>query len=135
MTLPSGLPERVADPEHLPRFLTQSTRFTASAAKGSAFLPNPKSRNTSVFRLDGDAQTLRRTGEEAGLETIRLKGAAIVCAHEIRNAGLDVVASEPPPAHANIERWPWNDIDPRIQKAEQLKFANAIAAASRLVVF
>ena len=48
-------------------------------------------------------------------------------------SGLDVVASEPPAAHANIEGWPWLDDDPELQKARQLACANQIAAEAIVV--
>ena len=52
-TLPSGLPELVGDEEDLTRFITQSNHFNSFMAKPAAFLPNPKYRNTSVFRWVG----------------------------------------------------------------------------------
>ena len=64
-TLPSGLPESVADAEDLARFLPQSNYFNQAGVKPVAFLPNPKNLETSVFRHGGDAvPNLRRIGEE-----------------------------------------------------------------------
>ena len=31
--------------------------------------------------------------------------------------GQEVLSAEPPPAHANIEGWPWMEADPQLQKA------------------
>jgi hypothetical protein len=45
--LPSGLPEQIQDEEDLARFLVQSSQFTTTSVKPSAFLPNPKDRETS----------------------------------------------------------------------------------------
>ena len=50
----------------------------------------------------------------------------------MRNVGLDVIAKEPPDAHANIEGWSWLD-DPGMQKAKQLEQAITIAEKSALV--
>jgi hypothetical protein len=131
--LSSGLPELVADQEELARFLTQSNQFNSLMAKPSAFLPHPIHRNTSVFRIGGDPDRLRQTwNETAGCERA-LKGAAILTARGLRACRLDVIAAEPPPAHANIEGWPWTGSDPELQKAERLKLAQQIASEAKLV--
>lgn len=128
----SGLPEQVDDQEELSRFLTQSNQYGANGAKAAAFLPNPRHRNTSVFR-GPDLVTLRRTFEAARTDGRKAKAVAVMRAQAVRGAGLDVVASEPPPAHANIEGWPWIEGDPDFQKAQQLELAVRMAAASWLV--
>jgi hypothetical protein len=127
-TLPSGLPEHVGDDEDLARFLTQSNHFSASRVKPSAFLPNPKHRNTSVFRMRADPARLSDTWNHNNPGGRPLRGVAICQARHVRTAGLDVIASEPPPMHANIEGWPWLENDAELQKAQQLERANQIAA-------
>ena len=129
----SGLPEHVGDDEALTRFLTQSNQFNSSRVKPSAFLPSPKHRNTSVFRAGTDPVGLRDTWNQNNPMGRPLKGAATCKARHIRSAGLDVVASEPPPAHANIEGWPWIADDPELQKARQLECANQLAAEATVV--
>lgn len=134
-TLPSGLPEHVGDDEDLARFLAQSNQFSASRIKPSAFLPHPRHRNTSVFRVSADPERLLATWNQNNPAGRRLRGAAICRARHVRSAGLDVIASEPPPTHANIEGWPWLEHDVDLQKAQQLESANQIAAESTVVTF
>ena len=131
--LPSGLPEIVADDENLSRFLTQGGQFNSFGAKPAAFLPNPKYRNTSVFRLGNEPDRLRQVWEESTTGGRTLKAAAICRAKDVRAVRLDVLAKEPPPAHANIEDWPWNETDPELQKARQLELAGQLASASEVV--
>lgn len=132
-TLPSGLPDLVGDGEDLARFLTQSNQFNALMAKPAAFLPNPKYRNTSVFRCGDDAERLRQTWQKTTNGQRPLKAAAICKTSDVRNAGLDVITAEPPDAHANIEGWPWLANDPELQKAKQMEMAGEIAKYAELV--
>ena len=131
--LPSGLPDLVADDEDLARFLTQSNQFNALMAKPAAFLPNPKYRNTSVFRCGNDPDRIRGIWQKATNGQRPLKAAAIGKARSIRAAGLEVIAAEPPDGHANIEGWPWLENDPELQKAKQLEMAGEIAQNTELV--
>lgn len=132
-TLPSGLPEHIADDEDLSRFLTQKGHFNSFGAKPSAFLPNPKYRNTSVFRLGNEPEKLRQVWRETTTGDRDLKGAATCRAKDVRAIRLDVLAEEPPPAHANIEGWPWHETDPEMQKAQQLELAGQLASTSGFV--
>jgi len=75
-TLPSGLPEYVGDDEDLARFLTQSNHFSASRVKPSAFLPNPKYTNTSIFRMRADPARLSDTWNQNNPGGRPLRGAA-----------------------------------------------------------
>ena len=128
--LPSGLPDLVADEEDLARFLTQSNQFNALMAKPAAFLPNPKDRETSVFRHGRTPlESLWAIGlVAAGTRT--LYGAAIFKAQAVRAAHLEVVASESRPRHAAIRGWPWLENDPDLQKAKQKELAALIASAA-----
>ncbi len=132
-TLPSGLPDHVGDDDDLARFLTQSGQFNSFSSKPVVFLPNPTHRNTSVFRIGNEPDRLRRVFYETVTGDRQLKGAAICRTKSIRAILLDVVAEEPPPAHANIVKWPWLRDDPEEQKAKQLEVAAQIAAASEMV--
>ena len=126
--LPSGLADIVADEEDLARFLTSSSQFNAVGVKPSAFLPNPKNGETSVFRHGSHPrESLWRTAEDNLAGTRTLHGAAIFKATHVRSAALDVVAQEPPLRHANILRWPWSNTDPEMGKAEQKERAALIA--------
>lgn len=128
MSLPSGLPERVADGEDLARFLTSSGHYNATAARPAAFLPNPKNGETSIFRHGAEPlEELKAIAQaEVGAER-RIHGAAIVKASAIREAKLEVRAKEPPPRHADIVGWPWSKDDPDFGKAEQKELAALIA--------
>jgi|SRR3974390_508269 hypothetical protein len=132
-TLPSGLPEIVADEEELVRFLTQSNRFNSIMAKPAAFLPNPKFRNTSVFRIIPDPELIRLAWQQNKVGEGSLKAAAACTAIEVRKTGLDVLPEEPPSRHANLEGWPWLDGDADLQRAKQLEIAQGIAQKSKLV--
>lgn len=132
-TLPSGMPDFVADDEDLARFITQSNHFNLIMAKPAAFLPNPKYRNTSVFRCGPDAEIICQTWQRINIGDRQLKGAAVCKAVSVRETGLHVTAQEPPDRHANIENWPWLEDDADLQKAKQLEKAQGIARKSKLV--
>ncbi len=132
-TLPSGLPDPVGDDEDLARFLTQRSQFNASMAKPAAFLPNPKDRETSVSRHGSEPlESLWAIGVQAAGGR-GLHGAAIFKAVAVRTAQLDVLADEPPPRHAAILGWPWDEADPELQKAKQKEMASVIASQAVLL--
>ena len=132
--LPSGLPEIVADEEDLARFLTSSSQFNAVMVKHPAFLPNPKNRETSVFRHAGLAHSqLWEIAKQHLGEHRTVHGAAIFRAKHARSAMLEIVAHEPPPRHANIVNWPSSEFDPEMAKAEQKERAIEIAQYAELV--
>jgi hypothetical protein len=140
-TLPSGLPEHVADEESLSRFLTQSNLYISVKekpgtwmAKPAAFTPNPKHRNTSVFRIGIDLENAKKTWNENATGERTLKAIAFCKASDVRNALLDVVAAEPPSCHANIERWPWLESDPELQRARQKELAAQIASQTSVLL-
>ncbi len=127
MTLPSGLPEHVGDEEDIARFLTSSGHFSATAVKPAAFLPNPHNGETSVFRHGAQPlESLQAIGKrEMGARS--LHGAAIVKASVVREVDLELRAGEPPPLHADIIGWPWQQHDPDLGKAERKEKAALIA--------
>lgn len=128
MSLPSGLPEHVSDGEDLARFLTSSGHYNTTAVKPAAFMPNPRNRETSVFRHGAEPlESLKAIAQaEVGAER-RIHGAAIVKAGIVREAQLEVRAKEPPPRHADITGWPWTADDPVLMKAEHKQLAVVIA--------
>lgn len=129
--LSSGLPEVIASEEDLARFLTQSNQFTVIIAKPSAFLPNPKDRETSVCRHGRQpSERLWEIGH-AATSGRNLYGAAIVKKKIVEEADLDVISDEPPPRHAVIRGWPWLN-DPVLQKAQQKEKALFLASNSDL---
>lgn len=128
--LPSGLPEVVGDEEDLARFLTHHSLFNTTIVKPAALLPSPRDRETSVSRHGREPiEELRQIGRNAA-GTRDLYGAAVFKARVVRVAALDVVADEPPPRHAVICGWPWNDSDPEMQKAQQKEMASVIASSA-----
>jgi hypothetical protein len=126
--LPSGLPEDVGDDEDLARFLVQSNQFNATSVKPSAFLPNPRDRETSVSRHGREPlDRLWPLGLPAAGNR-PLYGAAFVKAADVRAAQLGVSAAEPPDRHAVIGGWPWYESDPAEQKARQKERALILAS-------
>lgn len=132
VNLPSGLPERVDDKEDIARFLTSSSQFNNIIVKPSAFLPSPQHRETSVSRHGRNPErNLWKIGKQVvAISGRTLYGAAILTAADIRSAGLDILADEPPARHAAIRGWPWIDNDPDLQKAQEKQIANQLAAAA-----
>lgn len=132
-TLGSGLPDHVDDDEDLARYLTQSSQFNVTMAKPSAFLPNPRDRETSVSRHGMEPlEGLWALGVEAAGPR-NLHGAAIVKTRSVRAVHLSVEADEPPPRHAAIREWPWDEADPELQKAKQKELAALIASQAVLL--
>lgn len=128
MRLPSGLPEQVADAEDVARFLTSSGHFNASAVRPSAFMPNPRNGETSVFRHGAKPRAdLIAIGEREVGGTRPVHGAALIKAGLIRKISLELRAGEPPPLHADIIGWPWTCDDPEFGKAEQKLLAAQLA--------
>lgn len=127
--LSSGLPEIVGDDEDLARFLTQSGHFRKHLVRPSAFLPRANDKETSVSRHGNEP---RERLWELGLTAAGsrpLYGAALIKAADVRAVQLDVVEREPPPRHAGIVGWPWEN-DPELQKARQKELATVIASAA-----
>jgi hypothetical protein len=137
--LDSGLSEWVADEESLARFLTQKDQYKRMPdvilAKAPAFLPYPKYKNTSVFRKDRNVPELQQIWDAGNLSGRSLKGIAFLQARDVRRARLEVMPEEPPPAHANIEQWPWFENDPYMQKSEQLELASQLASVADVLLF
>jgi hypothetical protein len=133
MSLPSGLPEHVADGEDLARFLTSSGHYNATAVKPAAFMPSPKNGETSVFRHGAEPlEELKSIAQaEVGADR-RIHGAAIVKASVVREAQLEICSKEPPARHADIIGWPWSKDDPDFGKAEQKQLAAVIAQKANL---
>ena len=138
--LPSGLPEHVADGECLGRFLTQSGQIRAQSqppVHATAFLPNPKNGETSVMRLaDETPAELWRMADQLFTMDRRARGIARLRALDVREAGAEVQAAEPPLRHANIIGWPLTAAgsDPVEQKARQREIATLMAARAELLL-
>ncbi len=132
--LASGLADTVDNEEDLARFLMSSGHFNAAGVKATAFLPNPKNGETSVFRHGSHPPaSLWQIASDHVDATRTLHGAAIVKAKHVRSVQLDVVAQEPPPRHANIVNWPSSQADPDMTKAEQKERAALIARHAEIL--
>lgn len=132
--LPSGLPSEIEGDEDLARFLFSRSQFNSTAVKPAAFLPEPKSVETSVFRHGLDPlHDLWSIGVSAAGERT-LYGAAIFKARVVEEAGLNVQSDEPPPRHAAVRGWPWMENDPELQKARQKEAALVLAGSSVRVI-
>jgi hypothetical protein len=119
----------VAGDEEVARSLTSSSHFSKEKGriKHNAYLPAPDD-DTSVFRCTG--LTVDAVRELIPEERRSRHGAAIVKAEVIREAGLDAIAVEPPPRHANIRGWP-RHVDPDEQKAQRKEAATILAENAR----
>jgi hypothetical protein len=131
-TLPSGLPDLVGNEEALTRFLTSSSLFSSVMIKPAAFLPNPKFRNTSVFREITGGREIEETWAKLPNNERSLHGVAILTEHDVRECDLEVTPEEPPDRHANIVNWPWDSNDPELLKARHKSLANAMARRATL---
>lgn len=132
-TLPSGLSDSVSDDEDLARFLTQSSHFTATQVKPAAFLPSPRDRETSVSRHGPEPREQLWTIGLSAAGVRNLYAAALFKAQVVRDAKLEVSADEPPPRHAVIRGWPWEEADPELQRAKQKELALVIASQAYLL--
>lgn len=133
--LPSGLPEDVDDGELLSRFLTSDSQFSRSAAKASAFMPGPTDEKTSVFRQAPEPfGELWATADREIAPARRVRAVAVLKGAQVRQAGLDVEASEPPLRHANIIGWPSDAGDPDMMRAQRKARALRLAQAAMLIV-
>jgi hypothetical protein len=131
--LPSGLPERVDDDEWLARLLTSSDYFNSVGVKASALMPNPQNGETSVFRqAPSPCAALWELGRVLAAGGRTLHGVASFKAAHVRQALLEVTASEPPPKHANIVGWS-GESDPKMAKAHHKECALAIAQHAMVV--
>lgn len=108
----------------------QGNQFSTASVKPSAFLSNPRDRETSVSRHGRQpSQRLWELGLLAAGER-PLRAAAFVKAADVRAAGLDVVADEPPERHPVIRGWPWIETDPELQKGQQKERALVLASVA-----
>ena len=118
--------EAITPAEILSRFIMQTNWYRPSdnCARYAAFMPNPKNRETSVYRISGISDKEiweigdREVGENRGKPIL---GRADVGASFVIKKGLNVVPSEPPVRHANIVGWPE-------EKSEQRLIALELAA-------
>jgi hypothetical protein len=131
--LPSGLFDVVGDDEAITRFLNSSSFFSSVMVKPAAFLPNPKYRNTSVFRQITEPGRIRRVWSQVSIGDRTLHGAAILKAHDVRECELEVPSEEPPDRHADIVHWPSHSSDPELLKAKHKFLANELARRSTLL--
>ena len=128
--LGSGLSETIDDGEPLARFITSSSHFNAIGVKPAAFLPRRD--ETSVFRQQAGPELAILANRHLA-QAKNIFGAAMIAASAVRAAALDVMASEPPPKHANIIGWPSLQNDPELRKAHLLEIAAVIARHAEFI--
>ena len=127
--LPSGLPDHVDDAEEIARLISFSNQVAASGCiKPSAFMPNPKTMDKSVFRYGATNLPAIWQAAKTHLPSSPIHGVAICLAKSVREAQLEVDASEPPDRHANIVNWPCLGTDPEADKAIWKERALVIAS-------
>ncbi len=132
--LPSGLPDFVADPELLARFLTSDSQFNSAMPKPAAFMPGLSDAKTSVFRQGSDLlDSLWETADREIGANRRVRAAALLTARAVRQARLDVESHEPPPRHANIIAWPNLANDVEATRAQRKELALLLVQAATLV--
>lgn len=134
MTLSSGLDETVDSSEVLARFVTSTSQYNASGPKGSLFLPQLDTQETSVFRQSAEPPDRLWSIADAVIRNRRVCGAALLTAGKVRFTGLEVQPDEPPDRHAVIINWPQTGDDLVMRKARQKEIALELASASTLVL-
>lgn len=97
-----------------------------SSKKGTvkyrAIVPQDGHDATSIFRIDGlsDLETRRLGDERVGkLRNRDVKARTVFDRARANTAGLDVVADDRPPRHANLVGWPVSK-EERISRAQEL---------------
>jgi hypothetical protein len=116
--------------EPIARFIVQKSDFivTQNVARPRAFLPNPTSLETSVFRIfDLTSSEIWNLGETyvSGPRNRNLYGRADIIKKNVESLGLSVVPDNVPDRHANIVGWPK-------EKDEQISLAQELAAVATL---
>jgi hypothetical protein len=99
----------VLDDELLVRFILSSSGYTKDlAVTANAFMPNPNTMDTSVFRHSGLSENeMWKIGEQiANLRPAKLHGRADVIAIHVKKQSLSIQPTREPKNHANITGWP-----------------------------
>src|SRR3970040_164132 len=109
--------------EELSRYLLSRSQFSSmhQRVKYHAFLPEPRSMETSVFRVRG------RGADEIWDLGQRFVARADITTREVLEVGLAIHPDNRPERHATIRGWPE-------EKERQMILATELAAASQLHV-
>ena len=118
--------------EELSRYLLSRSHFSSTnqRVKYHAFLPAPRSMETSVFRIRGlRADEIWDLGQRlvAGPLGRPLRARADITTREVLEVGLAIHPDNRPERHATIRGWPE-------EKERQMILATELAAASQLHV-
>ncbi len=96
--------------ETLSRFVVSNRWIRAdNTVRHTAFLPNPKNGETSVFRISGITDNeIWAIGESevAPIQNKPILGRADIETSIVISKDLKVIPSEPPERHADITGWP-----------------------------
>ncbi len=113
--------------EILSRFVVSNRWIRAdNTVRHTAFLPNPKNGETSVFRISGITDNeIWAIGERevVPIQNKPILGRANIETSIVISKVLKVIPSEPPEKHADITGWPE-------EKSEQKQIALELAAGS-----
>ncbi len=113
--------------ETLSRFVVSNRWIRAdNTVRHTAFLPNPKNGETSVFRISGITDNeIWAIGERkvALIQNKPILGRADIETSIVISKNLKVIPSESPERHANITGWPE-------EKSEQKQIALELATES-----
>ena len=118
--------------EELSRYLLSRSQFSSmhQRVKYHAFLPEPRSMETSVFRVRGrGADEIWDLGQRLVASPLGrpLRARADITTREVLEVGLAIHPDNRPERHATIRGWPE-------EKERQMILATELAAASQLHV-
>jgi len=105
-----------------------------NGVKQAAFMPANHSVETSVFRIKAQELSIQEAWTRSDISHGKLYGAAHLMASEIRELGLQVLASEPPQRHAVIVNWPSNLLDSDDEKSQRKELALKLASRATLLL-
>lgn len=121
--------EQINPEENLARYILQKSHIRSSnkTVRYNAFLPAPRTGNTSVYRT---TEFSNDEIWEIGYKVARgrqktLHGRADILANDVIETGLDIDNDNNPKGHTNITSWPK-------EKSERMELAQELASNAQL---
>jgi len=117
--------------EPIARFVLSKNDYRSDGTvRHRLFLPSPKTRQTSVFRIAGLSENqIWEIGDNEVVQKRRpplsLTGRADLLVRQVLTTGLHIDADDIPPRHANITNWP-------IEQSAQRLIAMELAGMAQL---